>query len=298
MTLDIKQDLKFSTRTIIAEINYNVDIKKLFNLLPVAYPLKGFGKTNICYMYDKHTSKGDVAKKKKKTKKKATEMVVQDTPNMLKSFRNSLNILIESDTGNILTIKVGRLGRLHVTGAKEENDCVQAVKYLVELILSLTEKDILMLSPDLSQIDESRTRVTVRFLTIMTNYIWNTHFKIDKEKLNTLLNNQSDFINLYETSFGYTGVNVKREINIDNFVNKIDIPIHVYDKDTKEWNLHFEKRQTFGKQNKPKHNTFLVFNSGKCIVSGIQEEIMQDDFELFSKFLTSNRPFIEEFLAC
>lgn len=299
--VDIKKDLTFSTRTIIAEINCNININKLFNVLPVYHHLENYGKTHVCYMYDKENSKGDMAKKKtkkKKTSSKTTENTKASSSSSnqnttLKSFRNSLNILIESDTSRILTLKAGRLGRFHVTGAKDKNECFQVVKYLVELILSLPEKDIFLFSP----LGDGYL-VRVKFLTIMTNYIWNTNFKIDKEKLNTLLNNQSDFINLYETSFGYTGVNVKKEINIENYHNKIDIPIFVYNQYNKEWTLQYEKREKFGKENKPKHNTFLVFNSGKCIVSGIQEEIMQSDFDLFSTFITSNRNCIEEFLTC
>ena len=205
-----------------------------------------------------------------------------------------MNLLIESKEGSLYTIKIGRLGRFHVTGVKDHLESYEIVKYLVSLMLLSSEKDIFLNKDD----DIDCHLVKVKFLTIMTNYIYNTEFKIDKEKLNNLLNTQSDFINLYETSFGYTGVNVKKEIDIKKFQNKIDMPIHVYDKKKQNWTVLYEKRHIFGKLNKPKHNTFLVFNSGKCIVSGIQEELMQEDFDLFSTFLQSNRHYIEEFISC
>ena len=287
MTGNKKNDLKFSTRTIICELNFNLDIDKLYHILPIACPLKEFGKTNICYMYNKTNFKGDPQKKKKKTKKS------KDSKD-IKSFRNSLNLLIESKEGSLYTIKIGRLGRFHVTGVKDHLESYDIVKYLVSLMLLSSEKDIFLNKDD----DIDCHLVKVKFLTIMTNYIYNTEFKIDKEKLNNLLNTQSDFINLYETSFGYTGVNVKKEIDIKKFQNKIDMPIHVYDKKKQNWTVLYEKREIFGKLNKPKHNTFLVFNSGKCIVSGIQEELMQEDFDLFSTFLQSNRHYIEEFISC
>ena len=67
---DIKNDLNFSTRTMIAELNYNINIKKLYDSLPIYHLMKNYGRTHICYMYDKYNSKGDMTKKKKKTKKK------------------------------------------------------------------------------------------------------------------------------------------------------------------------------------------------------------------------------------
>ena len=215
----------------------------------------------------------------------------------LKSFRNSLNLLVVSDAGRILTIKAGRLGRFHITGAKTEEECYSIIKYLVELILTVVpDKDIFVFSSSSEQ-RASDSLVRIKFLTIMTNYIWNINFKIDKEKLNTLLNNQSDFINLYETSFGYTGVNVKKEINLEKYKNKIEIPIFVYNQYEETWTRESENRKQFGKDNRPKHNTFLVFNSGKIIVSGIQEQMMESDFNLFSAFLLNNRHEIEEFLT-
>ena len=313
--IDIKNDLNFSTRTMIAELNYNINIKKLFDSLPIYHLLKEYGRTHICYMYDKHNSKGDVTKKKKKSKKKKKKeegpasvspspikgcpgpnipVSTTTTTTTLKSFRNSLNLLVESNSGRILTIKAGRLGRFHITGARNEEECYSIIKYLVELILT-SNKDIFVFSSSADR-RPSDSLLRVRFLTIMTNYIWNINFKIDKEKLNTLLNNQSDFINLYETSFGYTGVNVKKEINIEKYQNKIETPIFVYNQYENTWSRQSENRQKFGKDNRPKHNTFLVFNSGKIIVSGIQEEIMQSDFDLFSSFLLKNRHHIEEFL--
>jgi TATA-box binding protein (TBP) (component of TFIID and TFIIIB) len=59
-----------------------------------------------------------------------------------------------------------------------------------------------------------------------------------------------------------------------------------------EWN--FVQERFLIQTKKRKFNTFLVFHSGKVIMSGMTEENMNKDFQFFYKFLMENRNLIEE----
>ena len=50
---------------------------------------------------------------------------------------------------------------------------------------------------------------TVNFITVMTNIDFNVGFIVNRENLDKYMNQQTEHNSLLETSFGYTGVNIK-----------------------------------------------------------------------------------------
>ena len=58
-------------------------------------------------------------------------------------------------------------------------------------------------------LSQSSDSVSVIFYTVMTNIVFSAGFHIDKQKLNKLVVQNPMFYNLYETNFGYTGMNLK-----------------------------------------------------------------------------------------
>lgn len=274
----IENDLKISTRTVIATIHdCKFDIINIFKLFPLNSTFNSNFQT--IFMYNNKETKGTHKKALKKTKT---------------SFRNSVNIII-SYKESTYNIKISRLGKFHITGAKNIKDTTEVVKYILEVFLDMNDSN----RDDCVTFEKKD--IVVWFDIIMTNYIFDSGFKIDKQKLNKLLNEtklSNNFINLYETSFGYTGVNVKKLLDINTGEMSVNSPVFTLNdfknSNENEWIETKRERTTFGKKGATKFNTYLVFHSGKVIVSGIQEELMEKDFREFQHFILSNKEYIQE----
>jgi hypothetical protein len=124
----------------------------------------------------------------------------------------------------------------------------------------------------------------------MTNIVFDIGFHIDKIKLNKLLKQSKNFYSLFETNFGYTGMNIKIPLSEDAYY--ISIPFMTLQNN--QWIVNYQKMKVQTK--KKKFNTFLVFHSGKIIMSGMCEENMKGDYEFFKNFLVENRKLIEEII--
>ena len=132
----------------------------------------------------------------------------------------------------------------------------------------------------------------------MTNVDCGTGYCINRQSLDRIINKETPYHSLLETSFGYTGVNIKFPVQTNWFA--LEVPIV-------EWNMNrpntlklYEKplNQLMEEPNqkKPKYNTFLVFHSGQFIMSGMHEGTMKEDYDRFMMVLRSFQPQIRETL--
>lgn len=266
MSLDIQKNTNISTRTIISDINIEIDIEKVFTTLPFNQRISDYP-CMIVAMYHKNLSKGD--------------MSVFQQKKCGNSFRNAVNLIVRIDD-KLINIKVSRHGNFQVTGCKNKNHCYLSIRYFIELCLSVCPNAIL----------QKGRNINIYFYTVMTNIVFNVNFNIDKKKLNSLIQKHDNFYNLFETNFGYTGMNIKLPLG-ENW-NEFKIPYYTYSVVDKLWNdemIEYQRKQTNAKQ---KFNTFLVFHSGKIIMSGMCEENMNEHFSFFRKFIQDNREEIEE----
>jgi uncharacterized UPF0160 family protein len=134
----------------------------------------------------------------------------------------------------------------------------------------------------------------------MTNIDFSIGYFINRQKLDDMMNKDTYYHSLLETSCGYTGVNIKFPLDIkwwDYEVPFISCDITnlnnlIWELDKKVLSSVTEITQE--KKNKKKYNTFLVFHSGNIIMSGIMKETMKRDFEVFQSLLMKWRPMIEE----
>ena len=126
------------------------------------------------------------------------------------------------------------------------------------------------------------------------------NFIVDREKLDEYFNNQTKYFSLLETSFGYTGVNIKFPLSKD--INELILKKLIYDetgsvvtRSSVSYKDHFESKQDQKKKaGKQRYNTFLVFHSGKVIMSGIERSFMEDTFYEFMKIIDSCYDIIKE----
>jgi hypothetical protein len=133
----------------------------------------------------------------------------------------------------------------------------------------------------------------------MRNIDFSLGFTIDREKLNKYMISQPALYCLLETSFGYTGVNIKIPI-VDNICN-MKIKYMTY---SNKWSSTDTTYQQYidtlphkDKQDKltnKRYNTFLVFHSGKVIMSGLTYEFMKDTYSTFLNIINDAYDEIEE----
>lgn len=258
-------DQVLSTRTIIADMNVQFYHDKIFEKLPVNVNLPNY-KCKIIAMYHKNTPKGDCSYFNKKK---------------LSSFRNAVNIIIKDTEENCFNIKLSDKGKFQISGAKHLESTYHAIQYLIVLIIKTCKECIIY---------KKENYIKISFTTVMTNFVYNAGFKIDKEKLNHLMKKDKthNFYNLFETSFGYTGLNLKLRMNPNDY--KIKIPVYILIGD--QWIKEEKEYLPMGKSEK--FNSFLVFHSGKIICSGMMESTMNNAFQVFSNYINKNKKLIKE----
>ncbi len=146
--LDKKEELKFpnfddipvSTKTFIVMTNLTIDIKKLFEFLPITPyivvpkrrgrkkkgatvdPNKGIADGSIITLDLANEIRGVCLKKKKKRDGKSGDY-----------FRNSVTIVMIIDD-KIINFKISRNGKFQMTGCKYDEHAEKCVKYIWEYI--------------------------------------------------------------------------------------------------------------------------------------------------------------------
>lgn len=295
--------IKISTQTIIGISNLNVNTEKLFH------------KFTICPYKVIEKRRG----RKKKTDIEEEPVILQDGSIITvkfgdlirgvdihqkkkqgKYFRNALTIVMFVDN-KLVNFKITKNGRFQFTGCKSIIHAQKCIQHMWEQINSdnyhvkvkLDETNLLY-----TFIDESES-LKIQFLTVMTNIDYNIGFSINREKLDVFINSQTHYNSLLETSFGYTGVNIKMKVE-DEF--DFDLPCLSYDKLSDTWNNYTIPYSEFLKLNsdnkkyksKNRYNTFLVFHSGNIIMSGFNPLYMKDCYTMFRTMLLQNRHLIEE----
>jgi hypothetical protein len=105
-----------------------------------------------------------------------------------------------------------------------------------------------------------------------------------------------------ETSFGYTGVNIKFQLTKDlalmNIRKLTCNPVDgIWSSSMTTYSEHLDglsEKARNAKLKNPRYNTFLVFHSGKVIMSGVSAEYMKDVYYDFREMISSSRDEIEE----
>jgi TATA-box binding protein (TBP) (component of TFIID and TFIIIB) len=245
-------DITISTQTIIGVSNTTLDIESIYRSMPID--------ERILTIYYQNQYRGCDHKKRKKK-----------TP--VKYFRNALNIVIRI-TDKIINFKVSKNGKFQITGCRSYDHAIQVVRYFFDYVPT---EFICHVPP-----------IEVVFYTVMTNIDFNVGFCINRQKLDTIINESTNINSLLETSFGYTGVNIKFPIEQEIDVSIPRLRYHP-DKTVEIDNIQYKYSQK-----KKKYNTFLVFHSGNIIMSGPNPLYMKSDYNTFVSLLRMWRTDIEE----
>ena len=210
------------------------------------------------------------------------------TESRRKYFRNSLTIVMKIDENKLINFKLSKNGKFQITGSKNDDHAKLCIKFFWNMVSEWVELYKM-----------NGTEFVINFITVMTNIDFNLGFIVNRENLDKYINHNTDNNSLLETSFGYTGVNIKFNSNI--YPSNALIPQLRYNG---EWIDNIIKYGDYFKSlsekeqnkilSKDKYTTFLVFHSGNVIMSGLSKEYMKDKFEIFMNIIKECKNVIEE----
>lgn len=288
------EDIPVSTKTYTANTNLNIDIEKLYHILPITpyiVTVKKRGRKKKGAEEDKNTDiePGSIVTVKHEGNLRGVELKPKKSKTPKKKwFRNSITVVIIFDKP--INFKVCRNGTFQMTGCKNHYHAEQCVYYIWKYM-----KD----HADIYNFTRGEY-LEALFIPSMRNIDFSVGFLVDREKLNSYICRQKQFHCLLETSFGYTGVNIKIPLNQD--ISKMKIQKGTYKDNVWELNDTFyseyldllSPKDRNQKINGDRCNTFLVFHSGKCIHSGLTAEYMKDVYYFFCNIIREAYLDIEE----
>jgi TATA-box binding protein (TBP) (component of TFIID and TFIIIB) len=292
------EDIEVSTKTIIAMSNLKINIEKLFEHLPITpyiiVPKKrGRKRKEAVEIHNNEISSGSIVTlkymqglrgvdlKKRKTSKKGKK----------KYFRNAITVVMYV-VDKFINFKISKNGKFQMTGCKKETHAHKCIEYIWKHIQDIEKNE------EVYNITNG-THPRIIFNTVMTNIDFNLGFEVNRENLDRHINQQTEYRSLLETSFGYTGVNIKFPMNQSQ-----DIKLILRDFRDGKWstiettyktylNMLTDKERT-REINKERYNTFLVFHSGNVIMSGRHVDYMRPQFYRFLKIIDKCKNIIEE----
>lgn len=295
-------DIPVSTKTFIIMSNLSLDIRALYKYLPTTDyiiipkrrgrkkkvaavdPNKDIKNGSIITLEFEGEFRGVLLKKKKpKTDKKRNNW-----------FRNSITVVMIMDNKKI-NFKVSKNGMFQMTGCKHDLQADKCIRQMWEYIK--TDNSIYT-------IPEGQP-LSLIFIPAMRNIDFCLGFQIDREALDEYFNTHTDYYSLLETSIGYTGVNIKIPVGIP--ITSLILDKSVYLPEKNEWvpqkisyNDYLSLLSLKDKQkrlDKERYNTFLVFHSGRVIMSSLCEAFARDCYYEFLNIVIKNRHLFEEKLV-
>lgn len=325
--------IKVSTKTFIVMTNMILNIDKLFDFLPITdYILvpkrRGRKKKNDPVDPNKDIPPGSIITLEYQNKIRGVDLKKKKKENKDKKkrgnyFRNSVTVVMIIN-GKKINYKVSRNGKFQMTGCKEDKHAEKCVKWVWEYIkdtddiYSIVEKKekvpeiVIESSSESDSDDESDSEdeeehkkkipeLKAIFIPAMRNIDFGLNFFVDREKLDEYFNMCTEYTSLLETSFGYTGVNIK--IPIVKPIRDLQLK-QLRCKDGKWCKTEYvpyddylnmlPPKDAAKKLKKNRYNTFLVFHSGKVIMSGMEVGFMRDVYYEFLDIIRECYDVIEE----
>jgi TATA-box binding protein (TBP) (component of TFIID and TFIIIB) len=292
------EDIEISTMTIIGITNWNLNIERLFDQLDtvnyVVIPKKrGRKKKEVKEDPNKHIKEGDIITLKYKDQVKGVDLKKKKTDGTKKGyFRNSITVVMHID-GKLINFKISKNGKFQITGCKKQKHAELCTQYIWNNILN---------SENFNQICKIKKNEnpSVIFITMMTNIDFNIGFNVNREALDDYINTKTHYNSILETSFGYTGVNIK--IPLDKTIREPDyhrimLVENKWVNDTVTHDQYFatlSAKDQKKEMNKTRYNTFLVFHSGNVILSSKHHHYMKSVFNTFSGIIDSSKKIIQE----
>lgn len=309
------EDIKVSTKTFIIMTNIVINLCQLYLKLPITNYIvipkkRGRKKKVVQEDPNKGIADGSIITIKYENNIRGVQLKKNKNNNF---FRNSVTIVMIIDS-KMINFKISSNGKVQMTGCKNDSHAKQTIKYLWDYIKN--DKKIYKLVDiqktiyndvkkiEFNNINEEddltqNQNVKVLFIPAMRNIDFSLGFKVDRANLDSYINLNTEYNSLLETSFGYTGVNIKIPVFVSNdnlYLDEMEYQDGWIDKKIKYNNYinMLSDKEKDKKLNKEKYNTFLVFQSGKTIMSGTVAEWMKDTYYEFTEIIKECYNLIEE----
>lgn len=292
-------NIPVSTKTFVVATNITIDLAglhKLIEVTPYVVIPKKRGRKKKDAVVDPNKNikngsfisldyEGDIKGVNLKKKKAKVNTDGTITP---KFFRNSMSVVIKLD--KLVNFKICKNGTFQLTGCKSRKHS----EHCVELTWNIL-KD----APNLYKFKYG-TQFSVMYVPSMRNIDFCVGFNVDREKLRYYMSTQYKNKCILEPSFGYTGLNIKFPLR----ENILDTPLVKKVWNGNSWDKSIINYQDYlntlapkdakSKLAKKRFHTFLVFQSGKVIMSGLKSEYKKPIYDEFIGIIKKGFDEIEE----
>lgn len=287
---ELFENYDISTQTLIISTNINVNCDNFFNSIecvPLSKsPCKNKNKMKVDL--DEKVVDGDIVYSQYKTNFKGTHFKKVNP----KYFLNSVTIIMKIEE-KFINIKVSNKGKLQITGCSKYRYAVSILDFFWKLIKN-NNCEIWSFKEEL--LENTDNKFTAIIIPVMCNINFSIGFQINRSLLHDIINNKTNFVSILEPSDGYVGVNIKIPIK-EELMEDILIDKYTIDIDD-EWVISKTKfidyidtltpKEKKKKLSKSYMNTFLVFYSGKVIMSGgISYINRKEAYNTFMNIITS-----------
>lgn len=300
------ENIKVSTKTYTSNTNLNINMDKLYKELKKIYKLNEENIKSLIPCLDKINKikkindnlpipYGTIIRCKWKDEEVCLfEKQLAKYDSGKKWFRNSMTIVLFLDKK--INFKICKNGTFQFTGCKNFSHPENCIKVIWNIIKN--NKKIYVFNRG--------NELDAYIIPAMRNIDFSVGFFVDREKLASYINSITSYNCMLETSFGYTGVNIKvpyQKKITELIIKKISSPLD----GENSWRLTkvsysdylciLSKKEIEKKINSIRYNTFLVFHSGRCILSGLNSFFMKDAYLYFIEIIEKCKNEIEEKLT-
>lgn len=286
--------LKYSTKTIIAVTNMNINLELFHQNVPyldysfpkkkrgrkkqnepvviVTNKLKYFPIGSIIALQNKQDLKGELPKRK------------QNDPQRKSFFRNSVTIQMKIDHDKFVNGKICSNGKFQITGCNEDKYAYQFIYILYEKMMETSaqigETIVTIIKNNIFKADYPSAIINV----VMKNINFKIGYQIHREKLDEYIRTHTPFYSLFLSDL-HTCVNIKMK-STNHTEDKLDLiviqsrdDVVVQKIDFSLYSMYYDYNK---KLNKDKYHTFLVFYSGSVILSSSGP----DTEDVYNQFMT------------
>lgn len=276
MTSTGYNDNKITTQTVILSSNLNIHCDHLYDCIEVPVIEVEPGKKDSVkrrLLEDPRLQTGDILFKRCKYvsegysfKKKPVEDTSGDHKSVCKYFRNSITVIIKVED-KFLNAKITNKGKIQITGCSKD----EYIPVLISILWNLFRRH-----PTTFTYREDPGVFKVLVIRVMVNINFSLGFQINQTDMNKAVLKHTDCISIYEKTSGYVGVNIKimvddegiEDILVDQYVLQQDGTTSVGVARYMDYIHTLPAKDQKKKIPKCYTNTFLVFYSGKVIMSG------------------------------
>jgi TATA-box binding protein (TBP) (component of TFIID and TFIIIB) len=296
------EDINIYTTTKVISNNISINLKSLFDGLEVKeinVPLNIRKKDEIkqyildnlelkdgditSLEYDGQTRGYKIEKRRKNKPRKKIQEDISQKPKKYDYFRNHISLVMKVEN-KLVNCKIPHEGKLQLTGCTN----MEQTKIFVKCLWKHIEKH-----PEVYTFRHGNNFESV-IETVMSAIVFNLNFNVDRECLDNYINTNTYFNSIFEPTSGYPGVNIKVPFNYKNDETYKVLKLSCMDEDWVEEELPLSQFTEFQASKKKSNNTFLVFHSGKVIMSGKIPLYMREVYENFNQLILGVKDIIEE----